>query len=162
MKTLLKSKAFIITSAVALIIGGGVYAFVHFADHQHYVVSGIMHKLDDELNLSDAQHRRIETTLNDAVQRFRERRGSRLDSAVALLNQPQLTAEEVRRVMDAHHADSRRTDREAIIADTLVQVHAALTPQQRGELAEWVEDKMDDDWFHGGRHHRPFGHRWLH
>jgi len=166
MKNFLKSKTFIISAAAALIIGGGVYAFVHFADHPHHVVSRIMHKLDHELNLSDAQHRRIEATLNDAVQRFRERRGSRLDSAVALLNQPQLTVQEVRSAMESHHAGGRRADMEAVIADALVQVHATLLPDQRTELAGWMQERMDDDWLHGrhghhGRHHG-FGHRWLH
>jgi len=163
MKNFVKSKTFIISAVALAVIGGGVYAVAHFANHSHHVVSRIMHELDDELNLSDAQHRRIETTLNDAVQRFHERRGARLDSAVALLNQPQLTVEEVRGAMESHRAGSRRADMEAVIADALVQVHATLLPDQRAELAARMQERMDDDWLRGRHGHRHgCGHRWLH
>jgi len=160
MKNFLKSKTFIISAVAALAVAGAVYGvakfgdFPRFARHYmpHHIVAHVVDKMDDELDLSDAQQREIESALNDTVRRFRDTGMARADSVTALLNQPQLTAEEVRR------AGGLRADRDALIAEALVRVHAVLTPQQRSELAELLEDKMARHMF---REHRHFGRGWL-
>ena len=166
MKRFLKSKTFIITAAAVAIIGGGAVAVAHFGDFPrfarhhmpHYVVHHLVDKMDHELDLSDAQQREIESVLNDTVRRFRDTGMARADSVTALLNQPQLTADQVRRAMQSRHADGARVDRDALIAEALAQVHAILTPPQRAALAELLEDKMARHMF---REHRHFGRGWL-
>lgn len=167
MKRFLKSKTFIITAVAVAIIGGGAVAVAHFSDFPrfarhhmpHYVVHHLVDKMDHELDLSDAQQREIESVLNDTVRRFRDTGMARADSVTALLNQPQLTADQVRRTMQSRHADGARVDRDELIAEALAQVHAILTPPQRAELAELLEDKMARHMF---REHRHFGRGWLH
>jgi len=167
MKNFLKSKTFIISAVAALAVAGAVYGVAHFGDFPrfarhhmpHYVVHHLVDKMDHELDLSDAQQREIESVLNDTVRRFRDTGMARADSVTKLLNQPQLTAEDVRRAMQSRHADGARVDRDELIAEALAQVHAILTPPQRAALAELLEDKMARHMF---REHRHFGRGWLH
>lgn len=167
MKRFLKSKTFIIISAAVAVLGGGAVAVAYFGDFPrfarhhmpHYVVHHLVDKMDHELDLSDAQQREIESVLNDTVRRFRDTGMARADSVPALLNQPQLTADQVRRAMQSRHADGARVDRDELIAEALAQVHAILTPPQRAALAELLEDKMARHMF---REHRHFGRGWLH
>lgn len=167
MKRFLKSKTFIIISAAVAVLGGGAVAVAYFGDFPrfarhhmpHYIVAHVVDKMDHELDLSDAQQREIESVLNDTVRRFRDTGMARADSVPALLNQPQLTADQVRRAMQSRHADGARVDRDELIAETLAQVHAILTPPQRAALAELLEDKMARHMF---REHRHFGRGWLH
>lgn len=169
---ILASKAFLI-SVVALVVlaavGGAVYAhfsdFPRFACHHHmphYVVEHLVDKMERELDLSGAQRREVEAALDDAVRRFRDARPGRIDDAAALINRPQLTVEEVRGAMQAREADGMRVEREALVAETMVRIHAALTPAQRGALAEWMQARADGGWFHRrGHRHGPHYDTWT-
>lgn len=159
----LTSKTFIIAAVSLVVIGGGVAAW-HMADRERYVISHLVDKLDDELRLSDAQSRQIETVLRESMQALRSRREARVDSVTALLKQPRLSADEVQRAIDARRANPMRAERDAVVADAVAQVHAILEPAQRADLAAWLEDRLEDDWLRDGRRHRHhrFGHRWLH
>jgi len=164
--TILASKAFLISVVALVVAGGAVYAVVQVVDHRHDVAGRLLDKMDDELHLSDAQRGRIETVLGDAVRQIRQlhdTRSARMDAAAELLKRPQLTADEVRRAMQAQHAGDRRADTEAVVADALVQVHGILTPEQRAALAGWMQERMDDDWMHHHRHRRHHrGHDYHH
>jgi len=165
MKTFLKSKAFIISAVALGVVIGGATAVAHFGDERRHITGRLVDKLDAKVSLSDAQRAQVERVIGEAMQTLGDNRESRADSVAALLNQPQLTADEVQVAIDARRAGDMRDERDVVIADAVARVHAILNPTQRAELAEWFEDRVDDGWLRGRgghRHHRGFGHRWLH
>ena len=157
MKKFLISLAIII-SVISVLAVGGVFYVLSRGDYDHHIVSRVLDKIDDEVNLSGEQSTRIEAALNDAVKRFRK---TRQESITALLTQPTLTTEQVRQAMDTHRPGSAREHRDALIADTVVSIHQILTPTQRTDLAE-VLDEMREEFTHhrGRRHHRERWQRW--
>lgn len=146
-----RTKLIVASLAVGVAVATAGFAVAEWKEHRrggHYGwhAERVADWLEREVDLTREQHERIAALGDRMRDRMRDHHRSMSARVAAAIRSPSLDKQEA-----AELVDMRRGGHDAMMgamAETLVDLHAILTPEQRGKLAERVEERG------------VFGHRW--
>lgn len=154
-----------VATSAALLISGNAFASGYgYGDHDDHHGKGhksamqmaekIANRLEDVLDLSNAQEDKIAAILAKSIEKRQQQLKSKHGDIQQLWKKSTLSVEEIERVLREKHGDHEQHKAEmrethiALVAETMAQVHAVLTPEQRSIAAQRVEHML----LQGGRY----------
>ena len=130
----------ILVALAGLIFTGFAYGYRHFYSPEERI-DHFTEKISKELNLDDQQRQVLQdiaTAFKEKVTELHAGREQTHREVIALVGQEQVTHEDVMALMAQHR--QKFDALAAFAAEQFVRFHAVLTAEQRGQLAQAIEN----------------------
>ena len=118
----------------------------------------MVERLDDRVDLSDAQESELKALIEDAARTIDQQRQQVSDSASEAFAGDSFSEQDAQAMLDG--MEGVRDMRRQIMVQTIVKLHGILTPEQRAEAGKMLA--THGGWFAGRGFHGGHGRRGYH